>query len=144
MQQIKVKIDGDEPKTIKPSGGQTTRSVLLIDDDEVFSTQLQAEIEKNGIKVYTANSGSDGIHMAKQFAPDLIVMDQFLPQTDGTSVMNIIHSTDWGKEQKILTLTAYDIRDLRKVAQQEDAIGYIVKTTEMPQIVSQITKLVTI
>ncbi|MEI7989315.1 MAG: response regulator [Chloroflexota bacterium] len=57
--------------------------VLLIDDEERLVFGLKTILEREGCLVYTANSGIQGLRMARQHLPDMILCDVMMPAPNG-------------------------------------------------------------
>jgi len=64
--------------------------VLVIDDELDSRTLLSHMIEEFGCQVITANSGEQGLHMAREFRPSLITVDLMMPQLDGWQVIRAL------------------------------------------------------
>lgn len=118
-------------------------SVLLIDDHEMVRLglksflNLQTDIEVVGEAV----NGKDGITKTLDLKPDVIVMDLVMPEMDGIeATLQILH--DW-PEAKILVLTSY--LDNEKIYPVIDAgaKGYMLKTSNAPEILNAIRKVAT-
>ena len=58
-------------------------TILLIDDEEDIRALLEYNLKKEGFQVLSASNGRDGIKMAKQHIPDLILLDVMMPERDG-------------------------------------------------------------
>ena len=57
--------------------------VLLVDDEPDILDLISYNLEKEGYQVKTANNGRDSIEMAREFQPDLILLDVMMPEMDG-------------------------------------------------------------
>lgn len=66
--------------------------ILVIDDDPDMLTFIRAVLEDNGVSVFTANNGSDGLKAAKIIIPDLITLDLSMPEMDGGEVYQEIRN----------------------------------------------------
>lgn len=60
--------------------------ILLIDDEKVNLFVLQSLLHKEGYTVYTALNGREGIELARQVQPNLILLDVVMPQEDGFEI----------------------------------------------------------
>ncbi len=58
-------------------------AVLVIDDDQNVHEILKRQLEKRAVQIFSAGSGSEGIDMAQQLRPDLIILDIVLPDQSG-------------------------------------------------------------
>ncbi len=69
-----------------------TLNVLIVDDSVVFTKFLQAILNSEpGIQVIgCAKDGIEAVQMAKQFRPDLITMDVYMPNMDGVEATKVI------------------------------------------------------
>lgn len=69
------------------------KKILVVDDEEQLLDLLQEVLQKEGFKnIYKASTGIDGILSAKDFNPDLIVLDVNLPDIDGYIVCEKIRA----------------------------------------------------
>jgi two-component system nitrogen regulation response regulator NtrX len=69
-------------------------TLLIIDPDPEFRKSLEWIHEKFGVKILSASSLSEGTFLFKKCPVDLIVMDMFLPQKSGLSLIAEITSND--------------------------------------------------
>ena len=61
-------------------------TILVIDDDELVSRTLQRALKMYDYNVMVANSGTEGLQLARRHKPDLFVLDVVMPGTDGYQV----------------------------------------------------------
>lgn len=85
---IPVKYQGPSEKNYhgksdKDLGEIQLRKVLVIDDEEFHRNQIQEFLKSKKISVKTANDGEDGLVLAKDWKPDLIILDLVMPNLDG-------------------------------------------------------------
>lgn len=66
--------------TDKPANSGT---VLVVDDDEAITGVVKAVLTREGHSVHIARNGIDGLKMADEIRPDLILMDISMPGMDG-------------------------------------------------------------
>jgi DNA-binding response OmpR family regulator len=105
-----------------------TKTILIIEDEKDLQEALHTTLTYEGFEVLTASDGEEGLRVAEESAPDLILLDITMPKLDGIQVLTAMRRTDWGKHMKVIVMTALD--DLSKVAEVMDAGGdeYMVKT----------------
>ena len=77
--------------------------ILLVDDEEMIIEVLQAYFEKEGWKIITASNGIEALKKAKEFQPDLIILDLMLPDITGEEVCRLIRKES---DVPIIMLTA--------------------------------------
>lgn len=82
------------------------QTILVIDDDELVSRTLQRALKLYNYQVMVANSGTEGLHVARRHRPDLLVLDIVMPGTDGYQVCRQVRGDPLLKDVPILFLTA--------------------------------------
>lgn len=83
------------------------KRVLLVDDEVSFTRLLRMNLEQTGgYEVREENVGSRALAAAKEFRPDIILLDIIMPDVDGGSVVSQIRSSPDLKETKVVFLTA--------------------------------------
>lgn len=80
--------------------------ILVIDDDSAINELIKVNLELHGYKVYQAFDGTEGFACAKQYLPDLIILDVMMPEVDGYTVAQRIRQNENTKEIPIIMLTA--------------------------------------
>lgn len=63
-----------------------SKSILLVDDEQDVLDTLSFFLSRNGYNVSIANSGTEGLKLAKENLPQLIILDLMLPDIDGSDV----------------------------------------------------------
>lgn len=63
-----------------------SRSILIVDDDATISDSLAVALDRQGFQTSTAASGREGLKLARQTRPDLVILDLRLPDVDGFTV----------------------------------------------------------
>ena len=64
--------------------------ILVVEDEPKAGDYLQTGLTESGYVVDLARNGVDGLHLARDFAYDAIVLDVMMPQMDGWSVLNAL------------------------------------------------------
>ena len=83
------------------------QKILLIDDEEDFCYFAKLNLEKTGnYTVFTATGGREGIALAGQHKPDLIVLDVMMPRMDGGQVAQALLEDEATRAIPIVFLTA--------------------------------------
>jgi two-component system, OmpR family, response regulator len=96
-----------EAGTVSTTGERTAEAKLLVaDDDPNIVELLSASLRYAGFDVATASDGGKALRKAKEFGPDLIVLDVMMPGLDGFDVVRRLRSE--GARVPVLFLTARD------------------------------------
>ncbi|MDP3042354.1 MAG: response regulator [Candidatus Omnitrophota bacterium] len=100
------------------------KRVLIIDDEENFCKLVKKNIEQTGeFEVHMAINGADGIKLAREIKPDLILLDVVMPEMDGGDVVALIRNDKSIKDTPIVFLTAI-VREEEASAQASFTKGY--------------------
>jgi DNA-binding NarL/FixJ family response regulator len=103
--------------------------VMLVDDHNLFLEGLHNLLVSEGIQVVgTAHDGFEALTLARQFKPDVILMDIHMPGCDGVSATRLIKAEM--PEIKIVMLTTSDDEDDLFEAVRSGASGYLLKSLE--------------
>jgi DNA-binding response OmpR family regulator len=80
--------------------------ILVIDDDDLVSRTLQRALKMYEYQVMTANSGIEGLQLARRHRPDLFILDIMMPGVDGYQVCRQIRGDPLLQDSPVLFLTA--------------------------------------
>jgi two-component system sensor histidine kinase/response regulator len=119
---------------------EKSNSVLIIDDDPqaVQLCQLLLKERLPDLVIKTALGGTTGIRLAKQYKPDIVLLDLMMPKLDGFEVCKIIKSDEIMKDICIVIVSALDVEDCRITCFGYGAICYIIKPYNVDELVSVI------
>ena len=84
----------------------SNKSVLVVEDSPYLAESLFDMLNMKGYEAIIAPSGREGVTIALERHPDLILLDIRLPDIDGYEVYRRIRSDEWGTKAKIMVLTA--------------------------------------
>jgi len=74
-------------------GRRPMATILLIDDEESVRMLCQTALERAGYRVLTAESGQNGLRLLQHQEVDLILVDIFMPETDGLDLIQHLRAT---------------------------------------------------
>ncbi len=116
------------------------RTILLIEDNEQNLYLTTFLLEKRGFKVVPARSGPEGMALANQSRPDLILLDIQLPQMDGYTVARELRKNTALKDVPIVAVTSYAMVGDRERALEAGCSGYIEKPIDPDTFKDEIEK----
>lgn len=83
------------------------KKVLIVEDQRDIRSLIQLTLETEGYNITEASNGEDGLNAARDFHPDLILLDVMMPGSlDGLRVCELIKSDPGMSHIKIILLTA--------------------------------------
>jgi excisionase family DNA binding protein len=85
---------------------EVAKKILVVDDEDFIREVMEQIFEEDGYGIYHASSGYEAGKLAERIRPDLILLDILLPDIDGREVSRHIREEDFGKECRILAVTA--------------------------------------
>jgi len=98
------------------------KRLLLVDDEEAFTRLLKLNLEESGnYEVRVENEGANAMAAAREFRPDLILLDVIMPDVDGGEVGAQIKADEKLREIPVIYLTA--IVSQRELDAQSRVIG---------------------
>lgn len=98
--------------------------VLVVDDDVEMTDLLKIVLEPNAFEVSAANSGQEGVELAQQMCPDVIILDLLMPDMDGWQVCSEIRKFS---QVPILVLSAVNKPNLAARALDSGADDFLLK-----------------
>jgi len=89
------------------SGRANERTILIIDDDEDFRDPIEIVLGANGYRVRSAADGDQGVRMAAEEPPDLILLDFLMPVKNGLETSLDLERVPALADVPILALTSF-------------------------------------
>jgi CheY-like chemotaxis protein/two-component sensor histidine kinase len=113
------------------------RTVLLVDDDTRNIFALSSVLERRGMEVLTATTGSEALAVLKSRSDVAIVlMDIMMPGMDGYETIHAIRANDGFRRLPILALTAKAMKGDREKCLEAGASDYLAKPVNVEQLLS--------
>ncbi len=119
----------------------TQQKVLVVDDEPDIIELLKYNLEKDGYKVRTATNGMKAIKTAKEFIPDLILLDIMMPKMDGIETCRQLRELPEISETKIIFLTARMEEYSEVAAFEMGADDYLVKPVKPRALISRVNAM---
>ncbi|HLJ92285.1 MAG TPA: response regulator [Gemmataceae bacterium] len=115
--------------------------ILLVEDNEMNRDMLSRRLQRKGYEVLMAMDGGQGVAMAQEQAPDLILMDMSLPVLDGWEATRRLKAQTETGAIPIIALTAHAMEGDRIKALEAGCDDYDTKPIELPRLLEKITAL---
>jgi CheY-like chemotaxis protein len=100
---------------------------------------LSRRLERKGFRVLTAEDGQQGVDLAMQVQPDLILMDMSLPFLDGWGATRLLKSSSETKDIPVIALTAHAMAKDKEEAYQAGCDDFDTKPVELSRLLEKIS-----
>ncbi len=112
--------------------------ILLVEDNEMNRDMLSRRLVRRGYQVIIAVDGEQGVRLAQEETPDLILMDMSLPVLDGWEATRQIKAAPPTQAIPIIALTAHAMAGDRDKAFDAGCDDYDTKPVEFPRLLGKI------
>ncbi len=117
-----------------------SKTILIVEDNENNMYLISFILKNKGYDIVQARSGEEGIELAKNTKPDMIIMDIQLPGIDGYETTRRIRKTEEGGKVPIIALTSYAMTGDREKAISAGCTGYIEKPINTDTLMEELEK----
>jgi DNA-binding response OmpR family regulator len=89
--------------------------ILIVEDDESLHNALKDKFAKEGFIVFQAHDGEQGLKMALEQHPDLILLDILMPKMDGLTMLKKFREVDKDKKTPVMLLS--NLTDVKEISE---------------------------
>ena len=118
----------------------TTGNILLVEDHEDNRNIYRTILEHYGYRVFLAGDGEEGIRLAAEKQPDLILLDLDIPVRDGLDVARHLKGRDATSRIPIVALTAHAQQEDRERAAEAGFDGYLAKPVAPRKVLAEVQR----
>jgi two-component system cell cycle response regulator DivK len=115
--------------------------ILLVEDNELNRDMLSRRLSRTGFNVVAAVDGPEGIRMAREERPDLILMDVALGEMDGWEATLAIKADPDLASTPIVALTAHALESDRRRSVEVGCADFDTKPVDYPRLLEKIERL---
>ena len=112
------------------------KTVLIVDDEKAIVDILKFNLEKEGYTTLAAYDGREGLRLAREMDPDLILLDVMLPYMDGFEVCRTLRG--YGKNVPIIMITAREEETAKIFGLELGADDYITKPFSVRELLARV------
>lgn len=114
------------------------QTILVVDDEQDLLDLIEYNLRKEGFEVLQAENGEEGIKIAKEHRPDLILMDIMMPRMDGLQAVEILRNDESLRNMPIIFLTARGDEKTEVEGLDMGGDDYITKPISTTKLISRI------
>lgn len=118
-----------------------SKKILIVDDERYFTDLVAVRLEKNGYAVVKAYNAAEAIEAVSREKPDLILMDNMLPDGNGLGLLEMIRSFGNAMLTPVILITAAISDDIRKKSLAAGATDFIAKPITSEELLRKIAQV---
>ncbi len=113
--------------------------ILIVEDEPTLHKALEEFLTEEKFTILNAFDGEEGVKIAKEKMPDLILLDIVLPKKDGYEVLDILKADEKTKKIPVILLTNLESMENVQKAFDKGATTYLVKSNyKLEEIVKKV------
>lgn len=116
------------------------KKILIVDDEQDIVESLKFVLESSDYSCYTAFNGEDGLKLAKELIPDLIILDVMMPKINGYKISRLLKYDSKYKNIPILMITARSQEEDKLIGEETGADEYITKPFDLDNVLKIVDK----
>ena len=109
----------------------TGATILVVEDNDRNLKLVRDVLEHAGFRVLVATSGEDGVELAVEQPPDLVLLDLGLPGIDGHEALRRLRASPRTRSLPVVAVTAYAMAADRERALEAGFDGYLDKPLDV-------------
>ncbi|MBE6987217.1 MAG: response regulator transcription factor [Ruminococcaceae bacterium] len=111
------------------------KKVLIVEDEKAISDIIMFNLKREGYEVMQALTGTDGLNMALNENPDIVLLDIMLPEMDGFEVLEKIREVS---EVPVIMVTAREEERDKVLGLETGADDYVTKPFSMVELIARV------
>lgn len=115
--------------------------VLIVDDSPTETYKFKEILEKYGYEIITADNGADGVAVARQEMPDVVLMDVVMPGLNGFQATRQLSKGDDTKHIPVIIVTTKDQETDKVWGRRQGASEYLTKPVEEKLLIDTIKRV---
>lgn len=116
------------------------KKILIVDDEQDIVESLKFVLEGADYTCYCAYNGEDGLRLAKEIVPDLMILDVMMPKINGYKISRLLKFDNKYKNIPILMVTARSQDEDKLIGEETGVDEYITKPFELEAVVEKVNQ----
>lgn len=117
------------------------KNVLIVEDNEYNLKLLKLIVASMGHNIFTAKDGEEGVRVAREKRPDLILMDIQMPLMDGIAAHRTLKEDPLTRDIPVMAVTSFAMSTDRELFISEGFAEHITKPIEKDKFIEEVAKI---
>lgn len=109
-------------------------SILVVDDNEDNAHIIRDYLEARGYPIHVAYNGDEAMELFAREKPSLVLLDVMMPGRDGWQVCREMKDSEWGREVRVIMVTALQDWTDKRQAIETGADDFVEKPFELARL----------
>lgn len=118
------------------------RKVVVIDDSPTVRKLAEVVLTEEGYKVYTAEDGEEGLKLAEEVLPSVILVDFIMPRMNGYQFCKMVRNNDVLKDVPVILITAKGEDVGVKFTEKFGVVDYFIKPFQPEELVEKVNTII--
>ena len=114
------------------------KKILIVDDERDIVETLSFMLKAKGFECVCAYDGEEGLNLAKNINPDLVILDVMMPKINGYKICRLLKFDNKYKDIPIIMVTARSQDDDKAIGKETGVNEYITKPFELDFVISRV------
>ncbi len=119
---------------------ETKKKILIVDDEIDIVETLKFILEDAGYQCYCAFDGEEGLNLAREIMPDLMILDVMMPKINGYKISRLLKYDNKYKNIPIMMVTARSQDEDKLIGEETGVNEYITKPFEIDYVVKKVNE----
>ncbi len=118
------------------------KTILLVEDQIEFRAIQKVYLEQQGYRVVAADDGNQGVQAAREYRPNIILMDLSMPKKDGLSATRELKSDPSTSHIPVILLTAHAYGSAGRRAREAGCAAFVPKPCDPRRVLQEVQQLI--
>jgi two-component system, cell cycle response regulator DivK len=114
------------------------KTILIVEDDKDSRSMYADVLERHGYRVLQAATGADGIRMAREVTPDLVLMNLMLPLVNGSDATEVLKNAEATSNIPIVIITGHGSPAIQDMAWEAGCDDYLLKPVSPKRLLREV------
>ncbi|MCK5592382.1 MAG: response regulator [Candidatus Pacebacteria bacterium] len=104
------------------------KKILIIDDEKLIVKAFEDHLKREGYDIEVAYDGEEGLTKAKEFKPDLILLDILMPKVDGITLLRDLKNSSETESIPVVMITNLESKENIDETNKLGSLVYLIKS----------------